>query len=258
MVDEDGSILTRARPRAGVGERDGARRETSSRGEAEINDMYLLINGSRTNFDRRSTELHELGHTLGLAHSSAGWPIGKDGALAPQLEAVATMHPFSIATKDRRSLEPDDDALALGAVPRTEFPDLHGHDHRDRDAVRDRRARPRRQRAGDPGRRPTIQLSRMTGFDGRTDGSYTINGLSARRLQGGRRAAGRRRRVPPRPRDVHPHRHRLHQEFLNKSKEGDCAAGHRPNNTRASRSARAGRCPRTSRSRARRWRSSST
>ena len=43
--------------------------------------MFLIINGSRTDFDRPSTEVHELGHTLGLAHSTAGWPIGKDGAL---------------------------------------------------------------------------------------------------------------------------------------------------------------------------------
>ena len=43
--------------------------------------MFLIINGTHTDFDRRATEVHELGHTIGLAHSSVGFPLVKDGAL---------------------------------------------------------------------------------------------------------------------------------------------------------------------------------
>ena len=119
VVDEDGSIFRALGIAPASANGFGLGAGVIDRGEAVLNDMYLLINGSRTNFDRRSTEVHELGHTLGLAHSSVGWPIGKDGALAPQLEAaVPTMHPFSISTNDRQSLEADPTASMRSTASR--------------------------------------------------------------------------------------------------------------------------------------------
>ena len=65
VFDEDGTAITALglAPASvnGYGPSHGA----IHNGEAEIDDMFLIINGSRTNFDRQSTEVHELGHTLG-------------------------------------------------------------------------------------------------------------------------------------------------------------------------------------------------
>ena len=122
--------------------------------QAEINDMYLLINGSRTNFDRRSTEVHELGHTLGLAHSSVGFSIGKDGALSPELESQRA-DDAPVLDRDQRPpvARGRRRRVALRALPRAELHDHDGHHHRHGDPVRDRRAGARRQRAGDQRRR---------------------------------------------------------------------------------------------------------
>ena len=200
-------------------------------GEAEINDMYLLINGSRTNFDRQSTEIHELGHTLGLAHSSVGF-ADRQGrrAVAGARGQVPTMHPFSIATNDRQTLEADDTRVAVGALPRadaftTTTGTITGTVTRCGSGEPVLGANVRAINVADP----AIQLTRLTGFDGRTDGSYTING------------------VPPGDYDVVVEPLAgddeyldglatftridtdFTQEYLNKTKEGDCAQDTDPN-----------------------------
>ena len=140
--------------------------------------MYLMINGSRADFDRRSTEVHELGHTLGLAHSTVGFSVDKDGALDAELESqVPTMHPFSITGTERRSLEADDIAALSELYPEASFATSTGTIT----------GTVTRCGSGEPVlganvrainvANPTIQLSRVTGFDGEEDGTYTIHGV---------------------------------------------------------------------------------
>ncbi len=230
VVDEDGSIMRRLGLAPASVNGMGLGAGVIDHGEAVINDMYLLINGSRTDFDRPSTELHELGHTLGLAHSSAGWPIGKDGALEPQFsEEVATMHPFSIGTTDRRTLEPDDVASLSELYPEPSF----------RTTTGTITGTVTRCGSGEPVlganvrainvANKAIQLSRLTGFDGKTDGSYTINGLPpgdyevvVEPLAGDDEFLDGLATFTRIDAD-------FTQEFLNKSKEGDCAQDTDPN-----------------------------
>jgi hypothetical protein len=149
-----------------------------SAGQSVIDDMYLIINGTRTDFDRRSTEIHELGHTLGLAHSSVGFAVGKNGALSAETESqVPTMHPFSIAGTGRQTLEADDVAALSELYPGPTFNLTTGTIS----------GTVTRCRTGEPVlganvrainvNNPVIQLTRVTGFDGATDGSYTIHGV---------------------------------------------------------------------------------
>jgi hypothetical protein len=178
IFDEDGSALTALGLAPASVNGFGPSHTVVSGGQSVIDDMYLVVNGMRTDFDRRSTEIHELGHTLGLAHSTVGFAIDKNGALSPELESqVPTMHPFAIAGTGRRSLEPDDVAALSELYPELSF----------RTTTGTITGTVTRCRTGEPVlganvrainvASPAIQLTRVTGFDGATDGSYTINGL---------------------------------------------------------------------------------
>jgi hypothetical protein len=199
-------------------------------GEAELEDMYLVVNGTRTNFDRQSTEVHELGHTLGLAHSSVGFAVGKNGALSAELESqVPTMHPFSIVGTDRSTLEADDVASLSELYPEPSFASSTGTIT----------GTVTRCGTGEPVlganvrainvANPTIQLTRVTGFDGATDGSYTIKGVPqgdydvvVEPLSGDDAYLASLATFTRIDTD-------FTQEYLNKSKENDCAQDTDPN-----------------------------
>lgn len=178
IFDEDGSALTALGFAPASVNGYGPSAGQIHGGEVQLEDMYLVVNGMRTNFDRQSTEVHELGHTLGLAHSSVGFAVDKDGALSPELESqVPTMHPFGILGDGRRTLEADDVAALSELYPEPTFTTTTGTIT----------GTVTRCGTGEPVlganvrainvANPTIQLTRVTGFDGATDGSYTINGV---------------------------------------------------------------------------------
>jgi hypothetical protein len=178
VLDSDGSAMTALGFAPGSINGFGSKHEIIRDGHAAIDDMFLLINGTgNPPFDRRSTEVHELGHTLGLAHSTVGWPLGKDGALSPVLTSQApTMHPFA-TDENRRTLEADDRAALSELYPDPSFTTTTGTIS----------GKVTRCGSGEPvlganvraisTASPAVQVSRITGFDGKTDGSYEINGL---------------------------------------------------------------------------------
>jgi Carboxypeptidase regulatory-like domain len=178
IFDEDGSALTQLGLAPASINGFGPSHTTVFGSQSVIDDMFLIVNGQRTDFDRRSTEVHELGHTLGLAHSTVGFAVGKDGALSPELETqVPTMHPYSITGTDRRTLEADDVASLSELYPELTFATTTGTIT----------GTVTRCGTGEPVlganvrainvASPAIQLTRVTGFDGATDGSYTIKGV---------------------------------------------------------------------------------
>ena len=162
------------------------------------------------------------------------------------------MHPFSIAGNDRRTLEADDVAALSELYPEPTLRDHDGHDHRHGDPLRDRRAGARRQRAGDQRREPGDPAHARHRLRRQDRRELHDQRRPARRVRRGRRAAGRRHRASSTAwrcsRRVDTD---FTQEYLNKSKEGDCAQDTDPNAQREHPGRRrAGRRPRTSRSRA--------
>lgn len=180
VFDEDGSALARlgANP-AAVNGRGPTMKDPNT---GAIIDAYLIINGKRTDFDRQSTEVHELGHIQGLAHSSVGMHNSASfpsDALDPiSINAVPTMHPYSDNTgTNRRTPEADDIAALSELYPEASFSTSFG-------SIQGTITRC----AGDKGvtganvrainiANPNIQLSRFTGFDGNSDGRFVINGI---------------------------------------------------------------------------------
>jgi hypothetical protein len=224
VVDEDGSAFTALGIAPASANGFGPRHEVISGGKAVIDDMFLILNASRSDYDRPATSVHELGHTIGIAHSTVGWPVGKDGALSPELETqVPTMFPFSIAGDGRRTLEADDRAALSELYPEPSFStttgSITGKVTRCKDGSPVLGANVRAIKVGDP----TVQVSRVTGFDGQTDGSYTINGLPpgdydlvVEPLSGDQEYLDRLALFTSVDTD-------FTQEFMNLSKEDDCA-----------------------------------
>src|SRR4051794_22842859 len=224
VFDEDGSGITALGLAPAAVNGFGARHTVVSGGQSVIDDMFLIINGARTDFDRQATEVHELGHTLGIAHSSVGFTQGKDGALSAVLDSqLPTMHPYATAGTDRRTLEPDDAAALSELYPESSFTATTGTIT----------GTVTRCGTGEPVlganvrainvASPAIQLTRVTGFDGKADGSYTIRGVPpgdykvvVEPLAGDQAFLDRLAMYTRVDND-------FIAELLNKSKEGDCA-----------------------------------
>jgi hypothetical protein len=178
VYDEDGQALTALGFAPAAVNGFGARHEIVSGGKAVIDDMFLIISGTHADFDRRATEIHELGHTIGLAHSTVGWSLFKDGALEPPLTSqVPTMHPFNEGGTERRTLEADDRAALSELYPGPTFTStdgtIAGSVLRCDTGGAVNGANVRAIKVGDP----SVQLTRVTGFDGNTDGRYEIKGV---------------------------------------------------------------------------------
>ena len=202
----------------------GPRHELVTGGQARIDDMFLIINASKNDFDRPATEIHELGHTIGIAHSSTGWAAEKDGALSPELiSQVPTMHPFSTPGTDRRTLEADDAAALSSLYPGPTFAStdgtIKGTVTRCDGGLPVSGVNVRAVNVNDP----SVQLSRVTGFDGGPEGHYEIEGVPpgdyfviAEPLAGDDEMLDRLAMFTPVETD-------FTQEYFNATKEADCA-----------------------------------
>jgi hypothetical protein len=183
ILDENGTAFAAAGLDPASVNGYGPTRKQIVGGQGAITDAFLLLNGTRSNFDRRSTEVHELGHIQGLAHSSvgmnnsAGFP---SDALDPiSVNSVPTMHPFSIGTsQNRRTLEPDDIASLSELYPEATFTTAFGSIEGTvkRCATGNASVTGANVRAVNVSN-SNIQLSRFTGFDGNSTGRFVINGL---------------------------------------------------------------------------------
>lgn len=188
VYDADGEIIRELGVRSGNPQFNPARingfAPTEKRPNGEIISGFVLINGSRTNFDRLSTLVHEFGHFQGLAHSSVGMhnsaSFPSDARDPISLGSVPTMHPFSGNTgTGRQTLEPDDIASLSELYPEatfeSSFSTIEGTVTRcpgsSTTAVTGANVRAINTS------NPNIQLSRFTGFDNNTAGRYIIKGV---------------------------------------------------------------------------------
>lgn len=158
-----------------------------------ITDAFNLLNGTRTDFDRRSTTVHEFGHIQGLAHSSVGEFNSRNNAaslgtyaspsaaLEPiDIASVPTMHPFSNGTgTNRRTPEQDDIAGLSELYPEGTFltttGTIGGTITRCSDDSPVQGVNVRAVSVGNTG----LQVTRYASFDSNADGRYIINGLPA-------------------------------------------------------------------------------
>jgi hypothetical protein len=182
VFDEDGSAFAAIGIDPASVNGSASRSTTVSGGQGVITDAFLLLNGTRTDFDRRSTEVHEIGHIQGLAHSSVGMhnsvSFGSEALDRISISSVPTMHPFSDGTGTvRRTLEPDDIASLSELYPEPTFASslgtIEGAVTRcgSTDAVTGANVRAVNTA------NTNIQLSRFSGFDGNDAGHFVIRGL---------------------------------------------------------------------------------
>lgn len=185
VIDEDGSIIRqvlREDPGSLNGKAAPFIEVVSAQGV--ISDGFVVVNFSRSGFDRLSTLIHELGHLQGLAHSSVG--MHNSGTFATEaldrinINSVPTMHPFSIgATTIRQTLEPDDVAALSELYPEptfsTSLASIEGTVTECGSTEAITGANVRAVNISNP----NIQLTRFTGYDGNEAGRFRINGLPA-------------------------------------------------------------------------------
>jgi len=182
ILDEDGSALMAVGIDPASINGYGPTKKEIQGGQAVIIDAFLLLNGTRTNFDRRSTEVHELGHIQGLAHSSVGMHNSASppsDALDPiNINAVPTMHPFSTGNGTaRRTLEADDIAGISELYPESSFTATFGAiDGTVTRCFSTEAVIGANVRAVNTAN-PNIQVSRFTGYDGNDQGRFVLNGL---------------------------------------------------------------------------------
>ena len=190
ILDEDGTAFAAVGLDPGSVNGFGATRTRIVGGLGVIDDAFLLLNGTRNDFDRMSTEVHELGHIQGLAHSSVGMYNsasinGEFGAMTPtdaldpiSVTSVPTMHPFADNTGTSRRTPKADDIAALSELyPEASFATTYGSISgtvtRCSDGTPLTGVNVRIVNAANA----NIQLTRFTGFDGNISGAYTISGV---------------------------------------------------------------------------------
>ena len=238
-----------ARLRPGLGQRLRARATRSSAAARRvIDDMFLIINGrARTSTARRprstSSATRSASRTPASASRSARTARCRRSSRArcrpcTRSRSAGTEPPHARGRRRRG---------AVGAVSRAARSRHRRHDHRHGDPLRtgDLPVLGANVRAINVARPvdPAHARHRLRRQDRR---QLHDQRRPARRLLRGRRAAGRRRRIPRPARDVHARRHRLHAGVLQRVQGGRLRAGHRPGRARgASTSARAGRRPPT-------------
>lgn len=149
-----------------------------------INDAFFIVTGTRTNFDLLSTMTHELGHILGIAHSTVGMHNSStaDTALDKiSVASVPTMHPFSLGTGNtaRRTLEPDDNAALRELYPAAgataNWAGIQGEVKR---CGLDTAVIGASVRAINTAN-PAIQITRFTSYDGNAAGRYVMSFIPA-------------------------------------------------------------------------------
>lgn len=192
VLDETGNILRGLGADPAVVNGYSSYRLETIGGACVITDAFYVLNGTRGDFDRLSNMVHELGHILGLAHSSIGQVnsynnMAFSGAAStspsaavhvPNILDVPAMHPFADGTGGaRRTLKADDiagltelypepnAALVFGAITGTMQRCLGNAPLLGVNVRAVNRADPR------------IQISRYTSFDGNTEGRYLIQNM---------------------------------------------------------------------------------
>lgn len=164
------------------------RRSDNADGSCTISDAMLILNGTRAlGLD---TKVHEMGHILGLAHSSVGQFNSRNAAafsggygspssaLKPvNVNSLPVMHPFSISGVSRLPLKADDIAgistLYPEASAATALATISGTVSRCSDNKPAAGINVRAVKSDDA----SVQVTRYSAFDNNATGRFEIKGL---------------------------------------------------------------------------------